>query len=402
MPNAIESSAVESWLGPNNSFASGSGTDSYHREHPTTPASVADSGGDAAVTTVGIAESDTPLPLPPPPRGGAGIGSSSDNGGDDDDDRGRGEGLGSSSVHPTEQRPRSAPEGRGRGGRGGRRGGCNSGGSGSGSGSASMVDVTAADVGRGRRSPPEGSENNHDGSLTGGGGVAPAAAALADQSAERRNRYRGHGNAHDREVADGGPRTPRLGSGGSSSGGISWCGSGVSGEKGSGGGSSSSGGGRGGGKGAGASRSGSGSNGRFSGVRRVRGGSGDSGGSGGSGATCDSSAKRPGQRSRKEPTHAAAGDVGSDPPHAGQRRRTRNNQHPAGARQVGPVLSPTRATGGAVAMETRRGRAVRRGQGRLPGEVGGRAAAEGHVEATSGVAELSLHSSRSGSRRYYG
>lgn len=416
-PNTVGSNAVDSWLTPsNNSFGAGAAAGAsatttsqhQHREHPTTPTSVvADSNERAgASTTVGISERITP---DPPPDG-----SDLEGGSDcDDDNRDRDEAF----NNFMEQRPRSAPE-RQRPARGGGRGRGRAGANSGGSGSASMVGDAAADEGgeadRRRSSRlTEGSENNNNNNNDNLTGAIVAAlrstdalhadAALADQSAERRNRYRGHGNAHDRE-GDGGPRGTRVNSSGSSSGGVSGCGSRVVGEKGSGGGSSSSGGGRGrgggGGKGAGAARSGSGSRGRLTGPRRIRSIQGVGGSGGGGGASFEASAKKSGQRSRREVARLGGGED-SNPRHVGNRRRVKNPRA-AGAGDRSPLLSPTRGAGVGLSVETRRGKAVRRVQGRLAGGVAAGAAPEGHVEAASGVAQLSLHSVRSGSRRCQG
>lgn len=265
---------------------------------------------------------------------------------DREHDRGHGDTFESASNSP--QRPRSAP-GRRRQAAVGRDGG--------GGGDSHNLDPKLSDV-----SPP------------------------GDRYSAGSNRYRGDRNAHDLETGGGARGTP-VGSR-SSSGGGTGCGNGGQEGKGSGGGSSCSGGGRGGGKGAGASGSGSGSSrGRVAGVRKVR-----SRGLIGCGVNCDASAKRRGQRSKKEVVAHAEAEI-TGPSVQGGRRCVRQHTPLGGG------------GGGGLSVETRRGRAVRRGQGQSMNgggkdamAVGAGVGAEGHVEAASGVAQLSLHSSSSARR----
>lgn len=122
-----------------------------------------------------------------------------------------------------------------------------------------------------------------------------------------------------------------------------------------------------------------------------------------SGANCDASAKRPGQR-RKELT-SAAGYVAQD------REVTESRNGSQVRREMtdgsSPLSSVVRVSQGSV--ETRRGRAIKRAQSHCAGNTvllassaglkgGGADAAEGHVEAVSGVAQLSIHSTSTAAR----
>lgn len=120
------------------------------------------------------------------------------------------------------------------------------------------------------------------------------------------------------------------------------------------------------------------------------------------GGNCDAAAKRPGQR-RKEATAAVTPGHDREANHA--RPGVHQRRDETGAESSSPLLSPRGRVVPQSSIETRRARAVKRGQSQYAGGVhvgggtglkgGGVGGAEGHVEAASGVAQLSLHSSSS-------